>query len=384
MSTIPRHRVEVTAGAVVRSLFARNAVVEELRAALEHHFGGRVVFFASARSALFHLLKALPHPTVMMPAYTCKVVPEAALIAGKRIVYVDVGLDDFNMSLADLERKMVPGSVVLATHQFGLAADMGAVSGLAGRNRCTVVEDIAAAMGTRLGGRLAGTFGAAAVGSFENTKVVAAGRGGFAVVHDAELYDRLTRVIEDEPPARPPLSALSNAAMLGLYKIVAAPWVYTAFIRSYVRRRGVTGDSGAITPVRDRLYSSRLLPSQASMAFDNLRRIEGIISRRLDIAARYAAGLADLPGLHLPTLRPDTRPSLMRYPVRVDGLPKAAFHERCLARGLDLGFTYNYSCDPGCPDAVRAAKEVVNLPIYGSLREAEVGRVIRAVRGALA
>jgi dTDP-4-amino-4,6-dideoxygalactose transaminase len=102
MKIIPRHRIEIRFASILFALlFSRGKKVIQFKRELERYFNHQVMFLQSGRAALYFLLRALPEEFVIIPAFTCKVVAEAALLAGKKIIYVDIDIQTFNMDIND-------------------------------------------------------------------------------------------------------------------------------------------------------------------------------------------------------------------------------------------------------------------------------------------
>ena len=358
----------------------RKEKIHLFREAIEACFDAKVLLLQSGRAALYYLLKALPQETVIVPGYTCKVVPEAALLAGKKIIYVDISLKTLNMDLDDLEKKIEPRSIILATHQFGIPCDIERISDIAQRHRCLLIEDCAAAFGSRIRGKLVGTSGVASLFSFEFTKVLSAGRGGFLLFKDAVLHEKVRRLTEEELRP-PPFSFVGKImAVLFFHKMVTVPFWYGLFIRPFYRKYGFSTDRGEIRPFLDQLYQYSLSPMEATLGLFNLKRVERILERRREIASKYEQGLGKTDGLQLPVVPADSFCSWMRFPVRILRQDKRDFYSRCLAKGLDLGFTYSYSCSDQCKNAQLAGQQVVNLPLNSSLTDEEVMKIIKVAR----
>ena len=380
MSVIPRHRIELRLESLLPALFLHpEKNIHLFKDGLEGYFNRKVILLQSGRAALYYLLMGLPEKTVIVPAYTCKVVPEAALLAGKRVVYVDIDLGTLNMDPADLERKIEPHSVILATHQFGIPCNIGKIADLAREHHGVLLEDCAAAFGSRVEGRLVGTSGLASIFSFEFTKPLSAGRGGFILFNNEELYEKVRHLAEQELRPPPALFAARVMAALFLHKLITVPFWYGLFIRTFYRRFGFSLDRGEIRPSRDPLYRYTLSSLEATLGLFNLKRIEEILQRRWEIACRYRAGLEDLEGIGLPVFPAHSFCSWMRFPVRILQQDRGKFYRACLKNGLDLGFTYTYSCSNQCENSQLVARQMVNLPMNSNLTEAEVTKVIRVV-----
>jgi len=384
MNIIPRHRIEIRFTSILFALvFSRAEKVIQFKRELEGYFNRQVMFFQSGRAALYYLLRALPEEFVIIPAFTCKVVPEAALLAGKKIIYVDIDIHTFNMDVNDLKVKMKPGSIIIATHQYGIPCEIERIAEIAKEHHCVLIEDCAAAFGSRIKDRFVGTFGLASTFSFEFTKVVSAGRGGFILFNEGTLYEEVKLLVEKELHKPNPIFMAKIILILVLHKIVSLPMVYDLFIKIFYRKVGLSMDQGDIHPHKDELYGNSLSPIEATLGLLSLKRVENIIRRRGEIGQQYLQGLREVKGFGLPVLPPHASCSWMRFPIRILNQKRNEFYLRCLRKGLDLGFTYTYSCSEECPKSLLAASQVTNLPMNSSLTDSEVMKIIRTAKEAI-
>jgi dTDP-4-amino-4,6-dideoxygalactose transaminase len=230
---------------------------------------------------------------------------------------------------------------------------------------------------------MVGCDGDAAVFSLEYTKVLSGGRGGFVLFQSEELRRKTMETVRNDPGSKPLRAVCSIFKDVLLYRGVTLPFVYPLFIKWFHRRRGYSGDTGILRPIRDSLYTAGLSGPEAFMALGNLDRVEEIIRKREEIATRYIRELSGLAMVRTPRPEPTDRVSWMRFPLRITGMDKKIFYERMLARGVDLGFSFSYSLSPDRERSRRTAAETVNLPCYSTLSPAEVDRVVSAVKAAL-
>ena len=159
---LPRSRVNYTWKRLVGSLFVREKSVycKRLKRLLAQYFGvADVVLTSSGRNSLFLLLSYLHHKKVIVPSYTCKAVTEAALMAGKQVVYVEVSLEDFNILPEKLVHLVDDDSIVIATHQYGNPCRIEEICDICRKAGALVIEDCAASLGTVYNGKLTGLFG---------------------------------------------------------------------------------------------------------------------------------------------------------------------------------------------------------------------------------
>jgi dTDP-4-amino-4,6-dideoxygalactose transaminase len=111
--------------------------------------------------------------------------------------FCDVGLDTFNLDVAQIEPLIGPRTVgIIPVHLFGLCADMDAVGAIARRHGLWVLEDAACAFGAWQNDRHAGTMGDAGVFSFHPRKSITTGEGGMVTTGRADL-DGVARSLRD-------------------------------------------------------------------------------------------------------------------------------------------------------------------------------------------
>ncbi|HJZ49910.1 MAG TPA: DegT/DnrJ/EryC1/StrS family aminotransferase [Roseiflexaceae bacterium] len=276
--------------------------------------------------------------------------PLTILQAGARPVFVDVDERTFTMEPELLEAAITPRTkAIMPVHLYGRMADMPAIMAVAERYGLPVIEDCAQAHGANLAGRVAGSIGRCGCFSFYPSKNLGAlGDGGMIITDDAELAARLRRL-----------------RMYG--------W----------EKRYYTVDAGGI--------NSRLDEIQAALLRVKLRHMADWNVARRRIARRYNQLLAQT-SLVLPDLHDDERHVFHLYVVqtRVRDRLQAQLRERGVETAVHypvpahLQTVYHGLAAAGSlPTTERLAGEVLSLPIYPELTDAEVDAVAAAVREAL-
>jgi dTDP-4-amino-4,6-dideoxygalactose transaminase len=145
----------------------------------------------SCGASMFVALKAAgvkPGDAVLSNCFTLAPVPGAIAHAGARPVLVDVS-DDYNIDLADLERKAAASSAktLLLSHMRGHICDMHALMAICQRHGVQVIEDCAHTMGAGWAGKATGTWGRAGCFSLQSYKHANSGEGGLLVTDDADI-----------------------------------------------------------------------------------------------------------------------------------------------------------------------------------------------------
>ena len=141
-------------------------------------FGRDALAFNMGRFGLTELLKRAggDRDEVLMPSFLCPAVAEAALRAGKRPRFVDIG-GDLNIDPAAIELGDNTAAVVVP-HMYGAPAAIEEIEARCRDAGVLLIDDAATAMGIRTGDRLLGSFGDAGLYSFAQQKSLVAGQGG--------------------------------------------------------------------------------------------------------------------------------------------------------------------------------------------------------------
>jgi perosamine synthetase len=357
--------------------------VEQFESALSSILGGsHLATFSSGRNSLRAVLRAMgigEGDEVIVPGFTCVVVPYTILHCGARPVYVDIQ-SDYRMDLEALRTALSPKTkVLIAQHTFGLPERMSNIITLAKERGIRVIEDCTHVLpGTAYNGKILGTWGDAAYFSFERGKTISAGWGGAAVSGD-EKIGRCLRQIQQEVP---PLSREDNSrigAQLLLTILTHHPDLFAllSLIRASLSRRGVFPNAVPETECRGdppKQLLGRLADIQASLLLRQVKRISSISERRRACVRALGEGLGGS-SIDLP---------LMWYPFQVANREEAIEHfrrEQIELRTWDAPLT-PATCDTAralyqwgsCPTAEKISRGCVALPTM--LKEADLKRVI--------
>jgi hypothetical protein len=170
--------------------------IELYHALVRNILGGGAVFsYGSGRMGLYEILRALEigqGDEVILPGYTCIVMPTAIQRAGARPIYVDIDEDTLNLNVAAVEAAITPRTrAILAQHTFGIPCDLEALQRIADRHSIRLIEDAAHALGAKYKGIYCGNFGSAAVFSTEQSKMLSTDRGGLVTTNDSALAEKL-------------------------------------------------------------------------------------------------------------------------------------------------------------------------------------------------
>jgi dTDP-4-amino-4,6-dideoxygalactose transaminase len=343
-----------------------------------HH----VLLTPSGRAGLYFLLRASDRPRVVVPGYTCKAVTEAALLAGKDVVHVDVD-DGFNLGASALADQLDDRTIVIATHQFGIPCQIEAICALARRHGALVFEDAAAALGSRVNGRLVGTFGDAAFFSFDSTKLVHVPlKAGFVTVRDAGLFARVREVHDRETAAMSVTRKLALLVQAAILLGLEQPHLYRVFHKLHFEWRGrFTADDDVVRRTRTRFYSDRIAEWQAAIAVPQVERLDDLVERRRALYRELRARLVGCGAIELPPGDDRREWACIRFPVLVRG-DRASYYREATSRGVDFAFSFSFLAGSAAavPASHRIADRILDVPYYQKLTEADVDRVTDVLR----
>ena len=361
----------------------------------------RAFAFWKGRVALYALLRTLDvgqGDEVILPGYTCVMNVNPIKYAGARPVYVDIEPDTFNMNVALLKEKITNKTkVIIAQHTYGYPCEMNTIMKIAQNSGICVIEDCCLALGSKYKGRMVGTFGRAGYFSSQWNKPYTTGLGGVVITSDRELAERIESLAANEmcPPSGREVFMLRIQLMI--YRLFIYPRT-TALAQSlfrYLTKKGaVVGSSSTseFEPVKADDFFKAMSSVQARSGIRQLGKIEKNIAHRRKTAQLYDELLAAKGFKSSRDSRDWAEPVMVRYPVRIEEKDKAL--AQAAKAGIELGswfecplhpietplVSYNYELGM-CPEAEKAAHEVVNLPLHPRTSKKTVERSVDFITG---
>jgi len=304
----------------------------------------------SATEALFLALKAIGIKNgdeVITVANTAVPTVSAIDFAGARPVFADIKEGSYNINPARIEKKItLKTKALIPVHLYGNPCEMDEIMEIAQKYDLKVIEDCAQAHGAEYKGKKVGTFGDLSAFSFYPSKNLgASGDAGMVVASSGELAQKVR--------------------LLGNYGFKDR---YNSIIRG---------------------FNSRLDEIQAALLDFKLTKLNEWNLRRKQIAGMYNKGLAGLP-IILPSSLPESSHVFHLYVIRVKQREK--FMQFLSDEGVStvihypipihLQPAYKYlSHKKGfLPVTEKVAEEIVSLPIYPDLEDAEVEHVIQTIK----
>ena len=342
---------------IERQAFIMGAEVGQLEAAVAQLSHTRhAVACASGTDALLLPLKALdlkPGDEVITTPFTFFATAGAIHNAGGTAVFVDIDPATFNIDPAAVEAAITPRTRgIVAVHLFGQMAAMEALGPIATRHGVALIEDAAQSIGARrkVGGtwRVAGELGTVGTLSFFPSKNLGAfGDGGMMVTQDDALAERLRRL----------------------------------------RLHG-----GATQYFHDEVgFNSRLDTVHAAVLLAKLPHLAEWSVARARHAARYTEAFTGHSDVCPPRTDPANEHIFNQYTLRVPRRNELQAHLKAKGIGNSIYYPLSLHLQPcfahlgyaegDLPVSEAASAQVISLPVYPELSEAQQQAVIDAVLG---
>ena len=281
-----------------------------------------------------------PGDEVIVPSFTFAATANVVKLVGAEPVFVDIDLDTYCISVDRIKDAITSKTTaIIPVHLYGYAANMPAINELACANNLIVIEDAAQAHLAEIDGKQVGTWGKAAAFSFYPTKNMTSGEGGMVTTYDPEV-DRLTRLYR-------------NQGMAIRYQ------------------NEVPG------------YNLRMTDIHAAIGRVQLKKLDEWTDARIANAKFLSENLN---GVVTPYVAPNVKHVFHQYTIRVDG-DREKFIEELLKNGVGSGAYYptpvhrlpSFGFEFDLPNTDLAAKSVVSLPIWPTLSESELEKIVTAV-----
>ena len=162
---------------------------------LEHRFQAEKVLLTTSGSTALDMAAILcgiqPGDEVILPSYTFSSTANAFVLAGAKLVFVDIRPDTMNIDETKIEEAITERTRVIApVHYAGVSCEMDTIMDIAKRHHLKVVEDAAQGVMSTYKGKALGTIGDMGCYSFHETKNYSMGEGGAILVNDPAYVEK--------------------------------------------------------------------------------------------------------------------------------------------------------------------------------------------------
>ncbi|MBB5632651.1 dTDP-4-amino-4,6-dideoxygalactose transaminase [Cryobacterium mesophilum] len=278
---------------------------------------------------------------VIVPSFSFAATANAVQLAGATAVFADIETDYFSLDPAAVEAAITPRTkAIMPVHLYGHPADLVALEEIAKRHGLLLIEDAAQAHAAAVNGKPVGTWSDAASFSFYPTKNMTSGEGGMVTTASDEVA-RQMRLLRNQ----------------GMEKRYA---------------NEIFG------------FNTRMTDIHAAIGRVQLTKLAGWTAKRQANAAFLSESIE---GAITPPIAPWATHVFHQYTIRVVDHDRDRFAEELAARGVGSGVYYptpihrlpSFGLDLELPGTELAASQVLSLPIYPTLSDAELETIASAV-----
>jgi len=367
---------------------------EKYKILIARHLGvepEQVFLYWKGRVALYAILKSLSinaGDEIVLPGFTCVVVPNVIKYLNSKPVYVDIDSDTLNPGFNTVKKAVTSKTrVIIIQNTFGLSSDVDKISEFAKENGIITIEDCTHGFGGSFKNMPNGSYCDAAFYSTQWNKPFSTGIGGFAVINNKKLIPAIKK--RDDELIRPSFIDEISLFFLNMgHKAFLHPWSYWLlrdFYRFLSTHGIVTGSSqkSELTSITiPGKYFKGISSVQAWLGLNRINEIDKIISSRIEYGKAYSKFLKEHGKIYVKEdLFIDH--SFLKYPLIITD--REFFKTRASKRHIPLGDWFLSPIHPVMdnfglwdidkeliPVAVEISQHIVNLPTEGI----DIGRVI--------
>jgi UDP-4-amino-4,6-dideoxy-N-acetyl-beta-L-altrosamine transaminase len=293
------------------------------------------------------------------------------LYCGADVNFVDIDPATYNMDINALDEKLFNANkegrlpdIVMPVHFAGQPCDMRSIHTLAKKYSFKVIEDASHAIGAKYLANPVGSceYSDVTVFSFHPVKIITTGEGGIATTNCKNIAEKLA-LFRSHGITRSPDK---------MNKIEIPGWYYEQI------------DLG---------FNYRLTDIQAALGLSQINRLDSFVSHRNNLADLYDEKLQCLP-IALPEQLEETRSSRHLYPIRVDENKRKTIFDHLIRNGIGVNVLYipvhtqpfyqEMGFKEGLfPESENFYRQVICLPIYGTMKLEQQNEVIEKLKLAL-
>jgi dTDP-4-amino-4,6-dideoxygalactose transaminase len=343
--------------------------VAEFERVVAEYAGARYAVACSSCTTALHMallvLGVGPGDEVIVPSLSFIATANAVRYVGATPIFAEIDPRTYNLDPADVERRVNPRTkAIMVVHQMGLPADIDAFIDIGRRHNLKVFEDAACALGSRYKDRPIGAHTEMACFSFHPRKVICTGDGGMIATNNPAYAEQLRLLRQHGMNVSDTARHSARSVLIEEYPVVG--------------------------------YNYRLTDLQAAVGIEQMKRLDELVSRRVELAMRYNRLLSEYHWLRPPYVPPYADPNFQSYAISLSddcGVTRDSVWQTLLDNGVaakrgimtihrERSYTETYG-HQSLPATEKASDSSLLLPLYPQMTEVEQDHVVAALRKAL-
>ena len=286
---------------------------------------------------------------VVTTPFTFVATSNSVLYVGAKPVFVDIDPETYNIDPEKIEEAVTDKTkAIIPVHLYGQPADMDAICKIAKEHDLAIIEDAAQAHGARYNDKNIGSFGDMGCFSFYPTKNMTTGEGGM-ITTDNDEFAEIART-------------LRSHGEHNRYEHV------------------VLG------------YNFRMTDIAAAIGIAQLKKLEDFNRKRTENAEYLTEHIDNIDGIEPPFVQKNVKHVFHQYTIRVEN-KRDKLIRFLNKQGIGTGIHYpkpiykqtlyeDLGISAECPEAEKAAAEVLSIPVHPALKAEDLERIVQALEDA--
>ena len=362
--------VEAVSKVLTGDLITCGPKVEEMERTLEKYTGAKHAVAVSNGTAALHCACIAagvgPGDEVITTPITFAASANCALYCGATPVFADINPETYAIDPDSIRSHITDRTEAIVAVDFtGQAVQIDEIRQICDKYNLIFIEDAAHSIATKYKGKQVGSLADMTCFSFHPVKTVTGGEGGAILTNDDELYKKLVLAHTH---------GITRDEELMEYAPHEGPWCYEQISLG---------------------YNYRLTDFQAALIISQMSKLDAFAERRKEIVKRYDEAFADMPEIIEQKEIPESDTCRHLYIIRLNleklSCTRREFFDAMSAENVQcqvhyvpvywfpyyqhLGYTKGL-----CPNAEKVYSEIMSIPLYPKLSDADVEDVIHAVK----
>ena len=365
--TIEADDIEAVVKVLQSDFLTTGPMVNEFEKIVADYVGANYAVAISNGTAALHAAcfaaGIKPGDEVITTPITFAASSNCVLYCGATPVFADIKADTYNIDPEDIRRKITSKTkAIIAVHYTGQPCEMDEIHEIAKEHGLLVIEDAAHALGADYKGKKIGSLSDMTTFSFHPVKHITTGEGGMITTNNKELYEKL--------------KLFRSHGITRDYKIMTkneGGWYYEQL------------DLG---------YNYRITDIQCAMGISQMKKLDRFVERRRQLVERYNEAFTNMEEVIIPWQQEGCNNSWHLYVIQVKNGRRKEVYDKLQEKGICVNVHYipvyyhpyyreHGYADVACKKAEALYENIISLPLYYSLTDAEQDYVIEAVKEAL-
>lgn len=343
--------------------------VTEFERLLCEYTGAKYAVVVSNGTAALHLAALAaqigPEDEVIVSSITFAASANCVLYCGGTPVFADINPETYNIDPASIRKLITPKTKAIVAVDFtGQATELDEIQAICKEHGLILIQDAAHSIGTKYKGQGVGSIADMTCFSFHPVKTITAGEGGAITTNDEVLYRKLLRL-------------------------------RTHGITRNMDEMAHPSDDPWYQEQVDLGYNYRMTDFQAALLISQLSKLPAFSARRKEIVAKYDKAFAEVPEIFVQKEIPESDTTRHLYIIRLNldmlNCTRREFFDAMSAEHIQPQVHYlpvywhSYYEKLGykkglCPEAEKLYNEIMSIPLYPALTDADVEDTIKAVK----